>query len=224
MDNNVFSLATGQQIDTTPPAPQAKQGRRVAADPKRTGPDLTPPDDSTPLSDLRRRAGLSDASAAELCGVSLATWRRWLRNKARVPIAVRRLLTLYAGEVPSINKEWRGFLFRGERLHAPNGESVTAGEVEHFGILRQQEVATTNRMRELEFWATLNGRSEQVRLARAFGAIDIAAYVLGELYHVVNDSDSQAVKLSASELKPLIDRLFNIEDRMSQAANITDSR
>jgi len=55
------------------------------------------------LGELHLLAGLNNSSAAELCGVSLRTYRRWRRRQAPVT-AARRLLAVLAGFVP-----WAGF-------------------------------------------------------------------------------------------------------------------
>lgn len=223
MDNRVISIATGKPI-ALDAAPKRRLAKQAPAVPVRHRPELRPPDESEPLGTLQLRAGLSDQQAIALCGVSANTWRNWRSGRVRVPLAVRRLLNLYAGEVPSVDKAWRGFVFRGDRLFATNGESVTPAELENLHVFRQAEAHMMDRMRELEFWASVSGRAEQVRMARAFGALDAAACMLVALHKVIDECPSNAVKRGAGELLPLIHKLFDVEKAMSRAAGIMEHR
>jgi hypothetical protein len=214
----VFSLATGRPIDTSgvirPNKPAPPPPRKLF---------FPPLDDGEPLATLQLRAGLSDSEAAKLCDVTERTWRRWRDGQASVPRSVRRLLTHYAGEVPSTDRSWRGFVFRGGQLIAPNGESVTASEIEHRRMGEQRLAHLEATVKQLEFWRTRAGRAEQVRLARAFGALDAVAVLLVSLHQVIDQTESPAVKCETGALWSAVNQLFSIESRLSKAAGLEES-
>lgn len=60
-------------------------------------------DNLSTLHELQFRARLNDQQAADLCGVSLRTWYRWLKIDSPQPAALR-LMTILAGHVP-----WAGW-------------------------------------------------------------------------------------------------------------------
>jgi hypothetical protein len=214
----VFSIATGRPVDASRVAPSKKR-----APPPPAKPFLAPLDEGEPLSALQLRAGLSDSEAAQLCGVTVKTWRRWCEGQARVPRSVRRLLTHYAGEIPSTDRAWRGFVFRGGQLIAPNGEAVTASEIEHRRMGQQYLDHLEVTVKQLEFWRTRSGRAEQVRLARAFGALDAIAVLLVNLHQVITHTESPAVKCEAGALWQAINQVFVAEGRLSKAAGLEES-
>ncbi len=141
-----------------------------------------------------------------------------------MPTVVRRLLELYAGNVPSTDRAWRGFVFRGDRLYAPNRESITPGEIEHIQMFKRQEEHLHARLEELEFWRSRSGREEQVRLARAFGALDLAVYALMELNGIIEQTPSDRVKRELGAMMAAVNALLNCEERMSRAAGVEESR
>lgn len=217
----IFSLATGRPVN----ANQVTAAAPRAAVPKpKIKTDLSPPDTREPLSTLQLRAGLNDDQAATLCGVTRTTWRRWCGGKASPPTIVRRLLAMYAGDAPSTDRAWRGFVFRGDHLYAPNGEAVTAAEIENRKMARQHMDYLQARVDELQFWRTRAGRAEQVRLARTFGAIDMAAYVLVELHQLISQSQANAVKCEAGSLMNAINAVFACESRLAKAAGLEESQ
>lgn len=218
-----YSLATGKMLGK-PPRQRKRGNEATASAEERSRPDLSPPDRDEPLSSVQLKSGLTDPEARTLCDVSESTWARWHRDPRAVPVAVRRLLGLYGGDVPSIDKAWQGFVFRGNRLYARNGESITPNEIEHLKMFQQQEAHLSARIEELEFWRTRAGRNEQMRLARAFGAMDMAAYALTELYVVINDSESARVKSELAPLMGAINAVLSCEARMSRAAGVEESR
>lgn len=220
-DAEIYDLSTGRMID-------AKRVRRPRTPsppaPPRHRPDLRPPDEREPFTTLQLRAGISNEDGAALCGVTRRQWQRWRNGTSRVPVTVRRLLACYAGEPASLDKAWRGYVFRADRLHAPNGENISARELEHLHVFRQQEAALEERAARLEFWADVNGRAEQVRMARAFGAIDAAAVMLVQLRQVLDDCPNDEVRRAANDLTAVVSRLFDAEARLSRIAHVEESR
>jgi len=215
----VYSIATGRPVD----AERVSPPRKRATAPPPAKPFIAPLDQAEPLATLQLRAGLTDSEAAKLCGVTEKTWRRWREGPARVPCSVRRLLTHYAGDVPSTDRSWRGFIFRGAQLLAPNGEAVTANEIEHRRIGEQHLAHLEATVKQLEFWRTRAGRAEQVRLARTFGALDAVAVLLVNLHQVIDQTESAAVKCEAGTLWSAVNQLFAIEARLSKAAGLEES-
>lgn len=115
-------------------------------------------------------------------------------------------------------------MFRGDQLLAPNGEGVTAGELEHFILFKQCEVELEQRATRLEFWATVTGRAEQVRMARAFGGIDAAAVMPEQFRQVLDDCPNDEVRRAANDMTAVISKLFTAEARLSHAAHVEESR
>jgi len=60
--------------------------------------------------------GLTQAQAAELCGVDVRTVQRWERANA-APLVAQRLLRLRAGELGLIDPAWRDFRLVRGKLH-----------------------------------------------------------------------------------------------------------
>lgn len=88
------------------------------------------------LRPLQQRARLTTAEAAKLCGVSLRTYRRWLRDECPSPGAVR-LLALVAGFVPF--QGWDGWEFDNGCLFPPgySKNGITPGDFFALVFLRQ---------------------------------------------------------------------------------------
>lgn len=94
------------------------------------------------LKDVRQHGGISRDQAAVLCGVCSKTYRRWEAGQARVPWAAYQLLRILAlGELPGAGETWRGWRFRDNQLHTPEGWSLTAGELAALPWLLQLKAA-----------------------------------------------------------------------------------
>ena len=98
---------------------------------------------------LQRRCRLSNEKAAALCGVSLRTYRRWLRTGKPSACAVR-LLSVLAGYVPWDG--WDGWEVHGGLLFPPGYSRHGIAPGEFFAIIyyRQAVSAYRERVEQLE--------------------------------------------------------------------------
>lgn len=65
-----------------------------------------------------------------LCGVHRTTLSRWLDGSSAVPVAVLNLLRIVSsGRLPSMGKEWSGWVFQGGDLFTPSNVPVSPGEI-----------------------------------------------------------------------------------------------
>jgi transcriptional regulator with XRE-family HTH domain len=83
-------------------------------------------------------AGLSLSDAAEACGVSERTFRRWEADN-RAPLAVLKLLRLLSGRLDVLDPAFNGFWIRQGRLfndQIPNG--LTAGDLRATNYVREE--------------------------------------------------------------------------------------
>ena len=79
--------------------------------------------------------GISAETIAALCGVNIATARRWKRGISRIPVAAKKLL---AGDLSAFGREWRGWTIRDGKIVSPEGWAYTPGEVLSLTLLRAQ--------------------------------------------------------------------------------------
>jgi hypothetical protein len=79
--------------------------------------------------------GIPAAEIAALCGVDIATARRWKSGQSRVPMAARKLL---AGDLSAFGHAWKGWKIVGGKLVSPEGWDYTPGEVLAIPFLRSQ--------------------------------------------------------------------------------------
>ena len=79
------------------------------------------------FNDLRVRARLSSAQAAELLGVSQRTVRAWNRAERPCPRAVELVLQMITGDLSPFG--WPGWLLAGGDLITPDGHAYRPGDV-----------------------------------------------------------------------------------------------
>lgn len=72
---------------------------------------------------------------AALCGVDLATARRWRRQASCPPPAAVFLIN---GDLGCFAKEWRGWRIRGAVLLSPDGQEVTPNDIRAIPFMRLQ--------------------------------------------------------------------------------------
>jgi hypothetical protein len=90
----------------------------------------------TTLRNLQLMCGYSNTQAAEVCCVSVETYRRWRRDRTPNRAAVR-LLAIFAGYLPWDG--WRGWEMQGGYLFPPGFErhGIAPGEVITLPYWRQ---------------------------------------------------------------------------------------
>lgn len=83
--------------------------------------------------------GINQEQAATLCGVTVATIKRWETGRGRIPKAAYELIQYAAaGALPAVaGAGWHGWRFVKGKLTAPNGYQFTAGEVMNMPYLYQ---------------------------------------------------------------------------------------
>ena len=109
--------------------------------------------------------GIPASEIAMLCGVDIATARRWKRGTSRIPMAARKLL---AGDLSAFGKEWKGWTIRNGKLISPEGWDYSPGDVLSLTFVRTQ-VAHLERLRRdherLEEQPDIDRGRSQVRRA-----------------------------------------------------------
>ena len=91
--------------------------------------------DRNDLQTARAAASLSRQDAAELCGLSVRRWRDIERGRARVPLAVYRLLVARGGWVPDV--AWSGWRIARGELWSPEGQRYRPADLYEAHWLHQ---------------------------------------------------------------------------------------
>jgi hypothetical protein len=91
--------------------------------------------------------GIKAELIAELCGVSLATARRWKAGTSRVP-----RLTAAALEMGLVHfiRDWPGWRFEGQEIVSPDGWRIRRDDALSVPLMHGQISALRQRIRELE--------------------------------------------------------------------------
>ena len=93
------------------------------------------------LGELRQRAHLNPDQVCALLEISARTYRRYQRNPACIPAAVRLCLQLLAGDLGLINNKWAHWSLRpdtGELWPLENDRPYTPGDLRSIFWQRQQ--------------------------------------------------------------------------------------
>ena len=91
--------------------------------------------------------GIKAEVLAELCGVSVATARRWKAGTSRMP-----RLTAAALEFGLVHfvRDWPGWRFEGEEIVSPDGWRISRNDALAVPLLHGQISALRQRIEELE--------------------------------------------------------------------------
>lgn len=100
------------------------------------------------LAALRLMAGHTAQTAADFCGVSLKTWRRYEQNPPRWALA---LFAALAGDLGAIAPAWEGWRLCGRsgELYDANGDRYAPGYLRSFWYRNQQSQADRATIRAL---------------------------------------------------------------------------
>jgi hypothetical protein len=79
--------------------------------------------------------GIRAADIARICGVDVATARRWKRGTRRMPESARKIL---ACDLGCFAQSWRGWAIRGGKLVSPEGWQLEPGDVLSIPLMRAQ--------------------------------------------------------------------------------------
>lgn len=79
--------------------------------------------------------GIPVKEIARICGVDLATARRWKRGATCPP---KTAVMILAGDLGVFDPTWRGWIVRHGTLISPEGWDATPGEVRSLPLLRLQ--------------------------------------------------------------------------------------
>lgn len=90
---------------------------------------------------LRTVAGYTARAAADLCGVSLRTWRRYEHDTA--PAWALVMFRALAGDLGALSPAWAGWTLsrRDGRLYDATGEPYAVGYIRSFWFRNQQAQA-----------------------------------------------------------------------------------
>jgi len=80
----------------------------------------------------RRRAGLTQAMAAQRLDVTVRTMRNWENGSSKIPYAAYRLMRLFAGH-SVLEKEWEGWSFWDGSLWSPAGRGFKSHHLLYLG-------------------------------------------------------------------------------------------
>ena len=85
----------------------------------------------TPFFILRFKAGYGDDDkAADLCGVTIQTIRRW--DKHGAPTAIKTLFKILSLDLGWIDPKWAGFRFHGGLIYTPANEALEPWMIQQF--------------------------------------------------------------------------------------------
>ena len=91
--------------------------------------------------------GIRAADIARICGVDIATARRWKRGACRMPESARKLL---ACDLGCFAQSWRGWVIRGGTLISPEGWQLEPGDVLSIPLMRAQISAYQAKERQMQ--------------------------------------------------------------------------
>jgi hypothetical protein len=91
--------------------------------------------------------GVRAERIAELCGVDIATARRWKAGTSRIPYAAAALIL---GDLGAFSKFWQGWRIVDEELVSPDSWKVSRNDALAVPLLHGQIAALRQRIKELE--------------------------------------------------------------------------
>tara|TARA_R110002096_G_scaffold366927_2_gene560265 strand:- start:1267 stop:1971 length:705 start_codon:yes stop_codon:yes gene_type:complete len=160
---------------------------------------------STPANIRHQRWGvgsLSQEEAAELCSVSLRTWRNWESGKNKIPTATWNwFVTMTTGLV--YHKDWEGWSFSNGKLMTPEGEEYSPGEVKSICFLKQVlERKKNEHKRQLP---VIGMRMPEVIAKRheALGALGLLSQMCMNLQVNYEDNDDALLSQISNRLKTI---------------------
>ena len=128
---------------------------------------------SSALRALQQRARLTQAQAAELCGVSPRTYRRWLADE-NAPAGALRLLAVVAGFLPWSG--WEGWEVHQGLLFPPGYARGGIPPGEFFALVFYRQQVTAYQDAHAKLKARIESlEAELVQLRGASRSVDLAA-------------------------------------------------
>ena len=160
----------------------------------------------------RKHGNMTKEEAAEICSVSICTWRRWEREGGiRLSVWAWFRVVVYGGFVAG-GKEWEGWKLYEGRLHSPEGwGAFTSSELRAWPYMHAQirELKLVNRKLEEEN-AALKTSTEHEQRDNARGQVSTLQSVIGVLINQYEDHED-----------PLLDQLSkSLHDLLMKACEV----
>jgi hypothetical protein len=92
-------------------------------------------------------AGINAHTIAELCGVSVATARRWKAGTSQMPSLTAEAL---ARGLVYFLRDWPGWKFDGQEIVSPDGWRISRNDALTVPLMHGQIAALRQRVKELE--------------------------------------------------------------------------
>ena len=89
-------------------------------------------------------SNLTKQQAADLCGVSLRTWRAWEHGEHAMPYSAWCWFKTVTEGIP-LDREWQGWRFFKGKLWSPENNGFKPGEIRALPLLHQTIAAFRNR-------------------------------------------------------------------------------
>ncbi len=164
------------------------------------------------IQDLRYLIGITQEQSADVCAVTIETWKRWEGGKNPMPRVTwgwYRIVT--EGSVTAGGPEWEGWGFNKGRLYSPEDwGGFTAGELRAWPYMQAQldELKRCNRVLNDEL---IRVRQETPERVKAFGQIDIFGLIARQLINDYNQTNDPLLREFSDKLQAAIKDLARVK-------------
>ena len=148
--------------------------------------------------------------AAKICGVSIATWRRWEKGTSEMPVAAWQWFLTVTNGLP-LSREWEGWCFHEGKLWSPERASFTAGQIRSLQIL-QQASRTRTMVHAFKPCDLVDVDERLGNHLKFLGKLDLIGMLLAITYtdHLTHDEAEQGAQLEDG-LRKLIAGVQNVQ-------------
>ncbi|EGV27575.1 hypothetical protein ThidrDRAFT_4611 [Thiorhodococcus drewsii AZ1] len=122
--------------------------------------------DINDLIEARHAAGLDQAEAAKVCGISLRRWRDIEKGRAKLPLSIYRLMVALGGWIP--DAAWYGWRISKGELWSPENFPYRPSDLYALHWYRQiiQELRVKRRDRQVQAEAPTSKVEENAQAER----------------------------------------------------------
>lgn len=164
------------------------------------------------IHDIRDLTGITQKQSADICAVTIETWKRWEGGKITMPRVTwgwYRIVT--QGCVTAGGPEWEGWGFNNGRLYSPeNWGGFTPGELRSWPYIHAQldELKRCNRVLNDEL---IRARQEIPKRVIALGQIDVFGLIARQLINDFSQIDDPLLREFSERLHSAINDLSRIK-------------